>query len=86
MWFAEHLGFYPDEFMPLNPNMWIQRRNVQPVETGGYVCESRKLNNEEYSKVKTQIEEVKRIIQDLTDSTKYEEGYNAAMILLGETE
>lgn len=88
-WFTESMGFYPEEFMRLNPHMWIQRRNVkeQTDDEGnivGYTCESRKLTNEQYNEVKTQIENVKRIIQDLTDTAKYEEGYNAALILLGE--
>ena len=87
-WFEESMGFRPEEFMCLNPHMWIQRRNVKEIkdengEVISYTCESRKLTNEQYNVVKTEIDNIKRIIQDLTDTAKYEEGYNAALVLLG---
>lgn len=89
-WFTEQLAFEPIEFSRLNPHMWIQRRKIQlrtrDMDTGTvlYTCESRKLTNEEYEQIQNQIEDVKRIVADLTDTAKYEEGYNAAMILLGQ--
>lgn len=90
-WFNEQLGFYPEEFMRLNPQMWIQRRNIKTLRDDegnitGYTCESRKLTNDDYSEVRTQIEDTKRIIEDLTETAQYKEGYEAAMILLGQQE
>lgn len=83
-WTKEYMGFKPEEFMRLNSKTWMQRRKITEESEGSWSCESRKLSNEEYQVVQNQIEDVKRIVADLTDTAKYEEGYNAAMILMGQ--
>lgn len=84
VWQKEIMGFKPEnEFTPLNDTSWIQRRNIKPISDDMWSCEYRILNEKEYQDAFDEIVQIKRIIADLTDTAKYEEGYNAAMILLG---
>lgn len=89
-WHREQTIEKTSEFTRLGPTSVIQRRKFEELpetldgKKQGYTCESRILTNAEYEQVRNQIEDVKRIVADITDTAKYEEGYNAAMILLGQ--
>lgn len=93
-WVEEYANTKLPEFQRLNPNMWMQRRNFREYAYDSenentpitYICECRKINNEEYQQVRNQIEDTKRIVNELAGVSKYEDGYKAAQILLGDDE
>lgn len=92
LWFKEVLAREPNEFERISPSSYIQRRNITKSEDG-YICEFRKITIDEYDEIiskrtaekeaavlKTMIAEFTRAA---TITTEYQDGYEAAKILLG---
>ncbi len=93
-WINETLTREPEEFQKLNSSTYIQRRNIiQSRADGSYTCESRKITADEYEEImskrtadkeavilKTMIAEFTRAA---TITAEYQDGYEAAKILLG---
>lgn len=85
-WVTEYSNSKPQEFQKAGPKTWIQRKGItQNYEKTAWTDQMRFLTEVEYEQVKSQKELIKQTVEQMTgDLSKYEEGYNAALILLGE--
>lgn len=92
IWIKESLSREPLEFEKLNASTYIQRRNITKTEDG-YTCDTRKITVDEYEEIiskRTADKEaavLKAIVAEFTRSAsitaEYQDGYEAAKILLG---
>lgn len=86
-WQKDIASFKPPEFEKANQKEWIQRRNIQEVtENGETVWESelRFISNDVYEDLMDMKDISEYVIQNVAPMAQYYEGYNAAMILLGQ--
>lgn len=88
-WKEEQSSVQPAPYAQLNPDTYIQRRNIrraEPVEEGidpGWACDCRLISADVYAEAVEQEDMVQRIVLETTGADKYKDGYDAARILLG---
>ena len=86
-WEIEYLSNKPEnEFEKLNDSMYIQRVEIEETMRDDcqiFVCKSRKISLDEYLEIMERKNEIRQVVLETTNTAAYEEGYRAAMILLG---
>lgn len=91
-WTREQCSVQPEQFAPLNDRTYIQRRNIvrapemEGVKDPGWVCESRKISADVYQEIMEQADLVQQVVLETTDTEKYKDGYDAAVVFLGAEE
>ena len=82
-WFKDYINVNTDEFQRLNDSTYIQRRNFEQIDEEQYVCDARLITLDEYNEIMERRDEIKKVVLETTNTAAYEDGYKAAMILLG---
>lgn len=86
-WIKETLTRKPEEYEKINDSTYARRINIEEIEDGengaAYICDKKLISLDEYSQVLERREEIKKIVLETTNTAAYEDGYKAAMILLG---
>lgn len=91
-WIRETLSREPEEFERVNNTTFMHRINIEKIEDPSedgenimisYICDAKAISIDEYQEIMGRRDEIRKIVLETTNTAAYEDGYQAAMILLG---